>query len=80
MPYFESDIPTLIERATEVFPEDAYEGEVIEMAYELYARYPNNWRYAVMAAEEECARRFYYLHTEKSPMSRADIEGIFCNL
>ncbi len=66
MAYFENDIPTLINRATEIFPENSYEREVVEMAHELYARYPNNWRYAIMAAEEECARRFYYLHTGKS--------------
>ena len=77
MAYFESDIPTLIERATEVFPEDAYEREVVEMAYELYARYPNNWRYAVIAAEEECARRFYYLHTEKSTNEQGRCEVNF---
>ena len=77
MAYFESDIKTLINNACEVFPADAYEREVIEMCYELYARYPNNWRYAIMAAEEECARRFYYLHTEKSTNEQGRCEVNF---
>ncbi len=77
MAYFESDINTLIQNAKEVFPADAYEREVIDMAYELYARYPNNWRYAVIAAEEECARRFYYLHTEKSTNEQGRCEVNF---
>ena len=77
MAYFESDIPTLINKAAALFPEDSYEREVVEMAHELYARYPNNWRYAVIAAEEECARRFYYLHTEKSTNEQGRCEVNF---
>ena len=77
MAYFESDIKTLINKASAIFPKDSYELEVIEMAYELYARYPNNWRYAIIAAEEECARRFYYLHTEKSTNEQGRCEVNF---
>ena len=77
MAYFESDIKTLIDSAAAIFPKDSYEREVVDMAYELYARYPNNWRYAVIAAEEECARRFYYLHTEKSTNEQGRCEVNF---
>ncbi len=77
MAYFESDIKTLINNAAEIFPDDSYEREVVDMAYELYARYPNNWRYAVIAAEEECARRFYYLHTGKSTNEQGRCEVNF---
>ena len=77
MAYFESDIKTLIDNACDVFPADAYEREVIAMCYEFYERYPNSWRTAVMTAERECARRFYYLHTEKSTNEQGRCEVNF---
>ncbi|MBQ9428422.1 MAG: ADP-ribosylglycohydrolase family protein [Clostridia bacterium] len=77
MAYFESDIKTLIDTACDVFPADAYERKVVEMCYELHARYKTNWRHAILAAEEECARRFYYLHTGRSTNAQGRCEVNF---
>ena len=77
MAYFESDIQTLINKAAEIFPEDSYERQIVNMAYDLHDRFPDNWRRAVVTAEKECARRFYYLHTEKSTNEQGRCEVNF---
>ena len=77
MAYFESDIETLINTAAQIFPADSYERQIVDMAYELHDRYPDNWRRAVIAAEKECSRRFYYLHTEKSTNEQGRCEVNF---
>ena len=77
MAYFESDIQTLINTAAEIFPEDSYERQIVNMAYDLHERFPDSWRRAVITAEKECARRFYYLHTEKSTNEQGRCEVNF---
>ncbi len=49
--YIESDIPTIIDEASAVFPAGAYQLSVIEEVKALYAEYPNDWRAAVTAFE-----------------------------
>ncbi len=57
MAYFEDDIETLIRAAAKVFPEGAYEHEVIEACFVAYKKYPNDWRAAARLLEASLARR-----------------------
>ncbi|MBQ7012110.1 MAG: ADP-ribosylglycohydrolase family protein [Clostridia bacterium] len=51
--YFESDIPALIRSSADVFPEGAWQRSVIDEVFELYRRYPDDWRAAYHALEDK---------------------------
>ena len=44
------------------------------MSFGLFEKYPESWRRAVIFAERECARRFYYLHTGRSTNEQGRVE------
>ncbi len=52
MAYFESDIDTIIRESSKVCPEGSWPLKVIDKAYELYAKYPSNWRRAYKELEQ----------------------------
>ena len=53
--YVENDIPTIINMAKEMLPEGGWERSVIDGCFELYNKYPDDWRRAIIEADE----RFY---------------------
>ena len=79
MAYFESDIPTLIRRSALVFPEDSWQRKIVEMSFDLYRKYPDDWRAAIIEAEKTCTRRGYYYHTDRAlhEQGRVDINMAF---
>ena len=74
MAYFESDIPTLIKTAASLFSEDSWERYVVQHCFDLYAKYPDSWRQAMIHAEKECARPFYYLNVGRSTNEQGRVE------
>ncbi|MBQ2325149.1 MAG: ADP-ribosylglycohydrolase family protein [Clostridia bacterium] len=44
--YFEDDIPTIIRKASAVFPEGSWPLKIVEDVFEFYEKYPDNWRTA----------------------------------
>ncbi len=53
MAYFENDIPTLIRTAqAAVFAEGSWEDHVVDECFKLYAKYPSDWRKAVVEADQ----------------------------
>ncbi len=74
MAYFESDIPTLIKTAASLFAEDSWEGYVVQHCFDLYAEYPSSWRQAMIHAEKDCARPFYYLNNGRSTNEQGRVE------
>lgn len=79
MAYFESDIPELIKHAAAVFPEDSWQTEIVRMSFDLYGKYPDNWRKAITEAEQTCTRRGYYYYTDRAAhlQGRVDINMAF---
>ncbi|MBQ2732860.1 MAG: ADP-ribosylglycohydrolase family protein, partial [Clostridia bacterium] len=53
MAYFEDDIDTLIKEASKVFPDGAWQLDLIDELYALYAKYPSNWRVAYKELEKK---------------------------
>ncbi len=51
--YFESDVPTLIREASKVFPEGSWPLTVIDDVFDVYEKYPNNWRRAYTEFEDK---------------------------
>ena len=52
MAYFESDIPTLIRTAqAATMAEGSWPYDVVDKCFELYEKYPDNWRSAVIEAD-----------------------------
>ena len=74
MAYFEDDIPTLIKTAASLFAEDSWERYVVQHCFDLYAKYPDSWRQAMIHAEKECARPFYYLNNGRSSNEQGRVE------
>ena len=60
--YFEDDIPTIIKEASKVFPEDSWPLELIDYAFDLYEKYPNDWR----TAYKELEARFFITDTKNT--------------
>lgn len=56
MAYFEEDIPTLLTEAKVILPEGGWHREVVDRCFALYARYPDNWRQAIIEADTLCYR------------------------
>ncbi len=79
MAYFESDIPALIRNAAQIFPEDSWQRTVVEMSFDLWRKYPDDWRSAIVEAEKTCTRRGYYYHTDRAlhEQGRVDINIAF---
>ncbi len=59
MAYLESDIPTMMRQAQAVFVEGSWQWEVVDKVFELYEKYPNDWRRAVIHATEACWQNHY---------------------
>ncbi|MBQ2734135.1 MAG: ADP-ribosylglycohydrolase family protein [Clostridia bacterium] len=74
MAYFESDIPTLIKTAASLFAEDSWERYVVQHCFDLHAKYPESWRQAMIHAEKDCARPFYYLNNGRSTNEQGRVE------
>ncbi len=74
MAYFEDDIPTLIKTAASLFAEDSWERYVVQHCFDLYAKYPSSWRQAMIHAEKDCARPFYYLNNGRSTNEQGRVE------
>ncbi len=53
--YFESDIPEMLREAKKLVPESCV-GKTLEGCFELYERYPDDWRAAVRAAVDRFLR------------------------
>ena len=71
MAYFEDDIPTLIRSAQSMLPKGSYEYQLIDRCFELYAKYPNDWRKAVIEADSTLLRTHY----NRERMSENSING-----
>ncbi|MBQ2325141.1 MAG: ADP-ribosylglycohydrolase family protein, partial [Clostridia bacterium] len=74
MAYFEDDIPSLIRTAASLFAEDSWERYVVRHCFDLYAKYPTSWRQAMIHAERDCARPFYYLNNGRSTNEQGRVE------
>ena len=57
MAYFESDVPTIIVRAANVFGEKEMERDVIDLCFELYEKHPDDWQTAMRTLEKTVLRR-----------------------
>ncbi len=79
MAYFEDDIPTLIRDAADLFPDNSYQRYVVDLCFELYAKYPDNWRRAIVEAEQAVFRNCFYYHTDRSinEQGEADVNMAF---
>ena len=80
MAYYESDIPTLIRDAAAIFAEDSWEREVIAICMKLYKENTDDWRRAIVLAEDLCTRRNYHYYSRQSTVneqSRVDINMAF---
>jgi hypothetical protein len=44
--YFETDIKTVILKASAVFPDGSHPLEIVDEVFEIYEKYPTNWRSA----------------------------------
>lgn len=77
MAYFEKDIPSLIRKAAEIFPADSYERYVVDTVFEIYEQVPNSFRRALILAEKQCARDFYYLNIGASTNEQGRVEVNF---
>ncbi len=61
MAYFEDDIPAMMRQAQAILPKDSQPYRVIDIAFELYEKYPNDWRRAVVQAEKLCHQAHFDL-------------------
>ncbi len=61
MAYFEDDIPAMMRQAQAILPKDCQPYRVIDIAFELYEKYPNDWRRAVVHAERLCHQAHFDL-------------------
>ena len=53
MAYFEDDIPTLIRTAQKAtMAKGSYPYEIVDKCFELYAKYPHDWRAAIIEADK----------------------------
>ncbi|MBR0326948.1 MAG: S-layer homology domain-containing protein, partial [Clostridia bacterium] len=59
MGYLESDIPSMMRQAQAVFVEGSWQWEVVDKVFEIYEKYPNDWRRAVIHATTECWQDHY---------------------
>ncbi|MBQ8837294.1 MAG: S-layer homology domain-containing protein [Clostridia bacterium] len=59
MAYYEDDIPALMREAQDLFPKDSQPYRVVDIVFELYEKYPNDWRRAVVNAEKLCGQAHY---------------------
>ena len=76
MAYFEDDIPTLIRAAQKMLPEDGYEYKLVDASFDLYAKYSNDWRKAVLEADASLLREHYC----RERMSENSINGVIMTL
>ncbi len=74
MAYYESDIPTLIRKAAMLFPDNSYQKYVVDHCFELYEKYPSNWRRAIVEAEKDVFRRCFYYHTDRSNNQQGQVD------
>ncbi|MBE6641131.1 MAG: S-layer homology domain-containing protein [Ruminococcaceae bacterium] len=59
MGYLESDIPAMMREAQHVFVEGSWQWEVVDKVFEIYEKYPDDWRRAVIHATTECWQNHY---------------------
>ena len=59
MAYYEDDIPALMREAQDLLPKDSQPYRVVDIAFELYEKYPNDWRRAVVNAERLCEQAHF---------------------
>jgi len=75
MAYFENDIPTLIKEASKVFPEGSYPLTAIEYLFDLYEKYPNDWRTAYKELEN-----YYYIHDTRNTNTNINCSFVILDL
>lgn len=73
--YFENDIPTLIKEASKVFPEGSYPLSVIDYAFEMYQKYPNDWRSAYKELEA-----YYYIYDTRNTNTNINCSFVLLDL
>ncbi len=73
--YFESDIDTLISEASTVFPEGSWPLDAIDYCYELYEKYPEDWR----AAYKELENR-YFIHDTRNTNTSINCSFVILDL
>jgi len=59
MAYVETDIPSMMRQAQAIFEKDSWQWEVVDIVFELYEEYPDDWRRAVIHANERCWQLHY---------------------
>jgi len=59
MAYIEDDIPAMMREAQEILPDGCWQDEVIDMIFDLHAQYPDDWRRAVINAEQMVYQKHY---------------------
>ena len=59
MAYYEDDIPALMREAQDLFPRDSQPYKVVDIVFELYEKYPSDWRRAAVNAERLCEQKHY---------------------
>ncbi len=59
MGYLETDIPSMMRQAQHVFVEGSWQWEVVDKVFEIYEKYPDDWRRAVIHATTECWQNHY---------------------
>ncbi|MBQ7661207.1 MAG: S-layer homology domain-containing protein [Clostridia bacterium] len=59
MAYYEDDIQTLIRTAENVLPAGCWQRQVIDICFDLYEKYPDDWRRAVVNADRLCYRTHF---------------------
>ncbi len=61
MAYIEDDIPAMMREAQKILPDGCWQDEVIDMIFDLYEQYPDDWRRAVINAEQMVFQQHYDL-------------------
>ena len=59
MAYIEDDIPAMMREAQKILPDGCWQDEVIDMIFDLHAQYPDDWRRAVINAEQMVWQKHY---------------------
>ena len=73
--YFENDIPTLIKESSKVFPEGSYPLTAIDYLFELYEKYPDDWRTAYKELEAH-----YYIHDTRNTNTSINCSFVILDL
>jgi|GEM_PF-504699 len=67
MAYFETDVVKLARSAQQMLPADSYEYYIVDTAFALYEKYPDNWQQAVREADNMLSRYCYVNDKTQNP-------------